>query len=77
MKAMAAGVMAVLTLLLGMMGCGKTQIVPTVPEEKTVPGTLIGIHYSRTAGALQDLFHQRSSYQPETGLFFPAPLDSL
>jgi len=52
MKAMAAGVMAVLTLLLGMMGCGKTQIVPTVPEEKTVPGALIGIHYSRTSGMI-------------------------
>ena len=47
MKRWAAGVMAVLLCL---SGCGKTQPVPTVPEEKQLPGTLVGVNYATGGG---------------------------
>ena len=47
MKRVASGVMA---LLLCLSGCGKTQPTPTVPEEKTVPGTLVGVNYATGGG---------------------------
>lgn len=39
-----------LTLLLGLIGCGKSQPVPVVPEEPSLPGTLIGVNYASGGG---------------------------
>ena len=50
MKRVTAGIMAMLTLLLGLVGCGKTQPVPTVPEKPSMPGTLVGVNYSTGGG---------------------------
>lgn len=47
MKRWAAGMMA---FLLCLSGCGKTQPTPIVPEEKQLPGDLIGVNYSTGGG---------------------------
>lgn len=39
-----------LVFLFGMMGCGKKQPAPTVPEENPLPGSLIGVNYSTGGG---------------------------
>lgn len=36
--------------LLCLSGCGKTRPVPTVPEERSLPGTLVGVNYATGGG---------------------------
>lgn len=39
-----------MAFLLCLSGCGKIQPVPTAPEEKPLPGTLVGVNYATGGG---------------------------
>ena len=39
-----------MAFLLCLSGCGKTQPTPSVPEEKQLPGTLVGVNYATGGG---------------------------